>query len=102
MQVAHDARLAEGVEALDDGGGVDEVAGAQHAHQVGVELRQLHPPEGTHHDGRKELSPRPLTSTPSPEPTPTRPALGPASMMVSRRSGPALSDVACWRGAAPM
>lgn len=42
LEVTHNAGLAEGVEALDDGGGVDEVAGAEHTHQVSVELCQLH------------------------------------------------------------
>lgn len=42
LEVTHDASLTEGVEALDDGGGVDEVAGAEHTHEVGVELRQPH------------------------------------------------------------
>lgn len=42
LQVTNNASLAEGVQALDDGGGIHKVAGAEHTHQVGVELRQFH------------------------------------------------------------
>lgn len=41
LQVVHDACLAEGVQTLNDGGGIDEVSPADHAHKVGVELSDL-------------------------------------------------------------
>ena len=42
LQVLHDARLAEGVQALGDRGGVHQVAGAQAARDVLVDLLHLH------------------------------------------------------------
>lgn len=45
-----------GVEALDDGGGVDEVSSTQDADEVGVELRDLYP-GGPVHDGRADDRP---------------------------------------------
>uniref|UniRef100_A0A147BCK7 Putative secreted protein n=1 Tax=Ixodes ricinus TaxID=34613 RepID=A0A147BCK7_IXORI len=40
VQIAHDAHLAEGVEAVDQSGGVHQVAPAQHAGQRGVQVTQ--------------------------------------------------------------
>ena len=37
LQVFHDARLTEGVKTLGNGGGVDEIAGTQAAHNVLVD-----------------------------------------------------------------
>lgn len=51
LQVTHDTRLAERVEALDDGRRVDEVPAAQHAHQMGVQLRDFDPGGPVHFAG---------------------------------------------------
>lgn len=48
LQVPHDARLAEGVQALDDGRRVDEVPAAQHAHEVRVQLGDFDPGRPVH------------------------------------------------------
>lgn len=43
LQVAHDARFAEGMQALHDGSGVDEVPPAEGTHEVRVQLRDFDP-----------------------------------------------------------